>query len=1397
MATLESFAGSATVTRDIGNKTIRITGAVCQLGDWITPSAVTISTDRLTVSSAEYAAFTEGDEIIVAQDGGYTGITKNIVYYVVKDDDTNYGIALATTHANAIAATPTKLNISGTGTAGNIRLVLPESNGAILDGPAGVWTPTNAWSTNTFRLSTRKKTAVPTGTPVVVACAGGYSTLERGKVYYAYWHNTQDMGLSLTLADALAATRVTLSGGTPTDVRLVPLGGNAPSKRITPSSVDTTNNRMTLPGGDYSELAEGDPIYISADGGYTGADTRETLYVVKDGSNRIKFATTYASAVAATPTTISLAGSGTASNVRLLAFKGGIDQGYDVVIESSGGLRISDGAFACIGSLEGESVRVLEKSNAAKFGNDNFNSVNCRFGSESWTRLRNVNWRICSSGEGTRTDFDIAQGSGGEGAHIWFESSQVEVDQQYNHLNGKRIVIDGFRYRNFRSDSLTGNQFEMSHALDTAPKGLVIDASDGAFVRWLSGNFTDNVPVEVGGFGGAKVDLYGGNASRILQLNDPDGDIGKQGTGGVVRIHRTQPVNLLGSVSAGTLYFDSQDTGGTDQTKTFAAGATQAGALVRTEFANHGVTSYTDCSSYTVQAVGFGFRKQLLASFDVATSPAAQSMTLVADRFPNGNTPATSSLTSAANLDDVYEMIKTHEVSATGRSSFGKGTPIATIESDGYIHLPDNSVLQLSSTASSAVAVDTTTINSNTRNRVTVKCAATLAVSAKRLNGIKIGGTDGTITLTTVNADAILLSDKSGSSARMTITVNDTGDKAALFKADGTQLGSTFTATATDKDTEIAITVANVGTGAKLVAYRAGYEPQVRTINTSVGGVITETFGPLRQLVQSDGSVNYAASNLTTNADVSFTVTDVAAVDSRINIANAAISAKQCFAEFASACETTNGLKYLAFGGELIQMILLFSGNIIVLPTTCKLKRKASGDASASLLATAIRSDGNIVDSANGSVAVVGGIQLSDFQNAILKDFDLDPNTIGVQSLAGVLLAARTAQTSIKTTVEALPSADDVASTLLAETVESGGDTVKEALARIDNLSTDSAPSAATIVSTLLAESVETNGDTVKQALARLDDIPTDSAPTAATIATTLLAETVETDGDTVKESLARLDDLPTDVAPTAAAIASAILGTDVETDGDTVKEALARLDDIPTGVSPTAEVIAKAVADYRLFDHDKQLVITGAAVGATSFTIAGTDEHYILVGDSFTSGGESHTVTAVNGRAISFTPALTTAIANLDAVVFTRLESLADRMIAVQDDAARLRDATSGLAALKTLIDALPANNASTLLAEEVESSGDTVKESLARLDDIPTDDVPTIQAIANAVSAISVEDEISLRQALQLALAALLGQASVSEDTITFRRLDSSATGAWEVTIGSGGERTGSESA
>ena len=83
---------------------------------------------------------------------------------------------------------------------------------------------------------------------------------------------------------------------------------NLAERSITPSAVTVADDTVTLPGGDYDSLINGDPIEFTDEGNITGVATGTTYFVVKEGADEIGFAENFSDAIADPAVLVDLGG---------------------------------------------------------------------------------------------------------------------------------------------------------------------------------------------------------------------------------------------------------------------------------------------------------------------------------------------------------------------------------------------------------------------------------------------------------------------------------------------------------------------------------------------------------------------------------------------------------------------------------------------------------------------------------------------------------------------------------------------------------------------------------------------------------------------------------------------------------------------------------------------------------------------------------------------------------------------------------------------------------------------------------------------------------------------------------------------------------------------------------
>ena len=350
---------------------------------------------------------------------------------------------------------------------------------------------------------------------------------------------------------------------------------------------------------------------------------------------------------------------------------------------------------------------------------------------------------------------------------------------------------------------------------------------------------------------------------------------------------------------------------------------------------------------------------------------------------------ASATITSCATSADIYAAIKQLKVSSADEIVLPS---ISTLYAT-YSHVITeidfgtyNVSLDPSATEVIAVSGSTITVKTDTLFTGSLRTTGTITIDS----GVTVVGG---------------IADANGVRSTITITAND-GDTVAYYLADGTEIHrSTLSGTTT---AQFNLTPTQGGTNQRVVVARPGSESQVRNVSTMGGGEFSNDFSALRVKRGPDGDALYDATAVDARVDVAFTLTNLNSVSARINIGNYSSRARTCFAEFEAAKITANGMKYIAFGGSEPNILIdPVTGDSLYLPTEVQLRRRASTDSNAGILATVYHPDGTPVDSSNGDIQVSGGIVLDDFAQAFLVDTDIDFERAGLQSVATTLTNIR------------------------------------------------------------------------------------------------------------------------------------------------------------------------------------------------------------------------------------------------------------------------------------------------------------------------------------------------------------------------------------------------------
>ena len=337
----------------------------------------------------------------------------------------------------------------------------------------------------------------------------------------------------------------------------------------------------------------------------------------------------------------------------------------------------------------------------------------------------------------------------------------------------------------------------------------------------------------------------------------------------------------------------------------------------------------------------------------------------------------------AATFDDVFDILYGWAIASRAALPFAATT--------GNI---DFGSLDVTFSAAGALAVDLA------GGAITVPCAATLAPGAIHMS-LETTGTFAASGVTITGR----ITDANGTPSTVTVIADD-GDMVAYYLADGTEI-SRSTLSGTDRVT-FGLTPAQSAAGQRISVAKSGFESRIRTLSTAGGGSFTTDMASLVEKRGPDGRAQFDSSNLDARVSVAFDLTDLAAVSSKIDIGNAQVRAAHAFNRFEIQKLTSDGMKYVAFGGAepgILQDPV--NGDALYLPSEVMIRRAAAGDSNATMLATVYHTDGTPVDNANGDVSIVGGRILADFAQEILANTDLDLDRVGLQSLAGLLVNVR------------------------------------------------------------------------------------------------------------------------------------------------------------------------------------------------------------------------------------------------------------------------------------------------------------------------------------------------------------------------------------------------------
>ena len=356
---------------------------------------------------------------------------------------------------------------------------------------------------------------------------------------------------------------------------------------------------------------------------------------------------------------------------------------------------------------------------------------------------------------------------------------------------------------------------------------------------------------------------------------------------------------------------------------------------------------------------------------------------------------------------------------------FGSLDIILTSTAKGITFNTDNTALSLS--------LDTENLEANIRTTGTVNSSIT------GLNGF--------------------ISDSSGTTSIVTVRSVTEGVDFTAFSSDGTSLGG---ADNSSTDWNLTLTAAQSTAGLKFLCKRLGYAPKILTLDASAGGALLVDFGDIQENLLPSGASMRVSLDVSEYNDlnINFGLTDLTAPTMTIQIPNRQVRVQQVYEAVEQALSRSAGKKFLAFGGRQVtidlsptagdSLYLNFSGN--------KLDAGASSP-NAQLIGTAWHPDGQPILGDGTDPIIASGVNLSILSEAISRAVlwrDIDTNQVGDQSLAGEVLAATSAVTSLthgnaalKALIDALPDPATEAQ------VNSARDTITTAISGLPDPATE------------------------------------------------------------------------------------------------------------------------------------------------------------------------------------------------------------------------------------------------------------------------------------------------------------------------------------------------------
>ena len=705
--------------------------------------------------------------------------------------------------------------------------------------------------------------------------------------------------------------------------------------------------------------------------------------------------------------------------------------GWTILCQSSGGLRSVAGASGTLGGGR-QSLVLIEASNAHRFGGDNFTNTAARFSGDGTNVLKyhNIVWIVQT---GTRSDFDIYRGSntnGSQGCKV--ELSGVLVHQQtqsgqtahFNHYSGRASIKVhpqvgfGLRIRN----ETNGPAIEFSTPIQggAVVEGLVIDSvtatnnNGGSRCAVRLDPISANGTMTLSNLNTPSIAAVNGAANKNLLLIDPVGRPTRANWSnqyhGNFEIKRTIPFTFTGSAvpASTTMTAVAQTAGGVNSTASM--GGSSGSIVVRTDYSANAASggAWTAQNTYQFFMAGLGIRKYALTTTQtIANVPSTISAAITADALPDGSAIGTITSPTAQNPPDTLsELIRALKDWEVANPTFAPHAPLAWIDGNA-LKINTGYGIEIDANASTLIEIGPHLVYGH---EVVVKCGSTMSAS-NGLTTLDASGSGRLVRVDGVTEDAdVFLLDSAGQKSVVSVT-NSLGGS-ALFSlvrlSDGVSLGSVTLANAATGS--VSVSTKGLTTGYRLAAKRPGYLAYTQDVDLTGGGLTTFTAQPTTQIVQPTGAASYQAT-ISVPATLTIALSSTGTTPSaRVECGNATFTASQIFKAYEDALAGSAGAHYLAFlGQQMTYSISELKGNEIVLGAHTKIKRKSSANANAAVRSTLYAPDALPIDSTNGDVQTIEGLDIPAVAKAIITSTDFDPVEAGTQSVWGQLESIGTA----------------------------------------------------------------------------------------------------------------------------------------------------------------------------------------------------------------------------------------------------------------------------------------------------------------------------------------------------------------------------------------------------